>query len=336
MFDNHEDSIIKICDELLKNGERPSASKVREIRGKGSNSTIQPAIDIWWETLFDRISYFSEHPNLSKSVVEVAAKMQKLAYKEAKDEYLEAEADFMGRSSILEDENKQLSATLSEQLLSLKELEANNRSMENELVALRDSNRDLKKDKSLLLLDVNTQKEMIAEVRNQLLEKSSLIASMKSDLTQRNDINKSLESEIVELRKIMDEERSQFQKESLEFSHIISQRNDNQVRLEENITSLKSMSNNKEKLLAKKDAEIQSLNEKYNDSSKTLLTKEHDIIASEINLKSNLERLHHIENELLGVKKDKDYLKSLLNKESDSNKELRFLVEQLRSRNLNN
>ena len=101
-------SIISICDELLKNGERPSASKVREIRGKGSNSTIQPGIDEWWNTLIDRMNYFSGYPKLDESIVTAAAKMQKAAQQIAKSEYEAYEKRFIERISDLEVENSAL------------------------------------------------------------------------------------------------------------------------------------------------------------------------------------------------------------------------------------
>jgi len=232
-------SIISICDELLKNGERPSASKVREIRGKGSNSTIQPGIDEWWDTLIERMNYFSDYPKLDESIVTAAAKMQKAAHQIAKSEYEAYEKRFIERISDLEVENSALKIKATDLKKITDQQSTHLDSANQEILALRDIRGELNSNIKLLKADVAAQKDMLAELRLQLADKATLVDESKTALRAEIDNKRLIENELIQMEKTLAEVKNQSDIESQEFSHVIAQRNDIQVRLEEQLAKSK-------------------------------------------------------------------------------------------------
>jgi chromosome segregation ATPase len=232
-------SIISICDELLKNGERPSATKVRDIRGKGSNSTIQPGIDEWWDTLIDRMSYFSDYPKLDESVVAAAAKMQKAAQQVAKSEYEESEKNFIERIADLESAKGVLEIKATDLEKITDQQSTHITSANKEILELRDMRGELNNNITLLKAEVFGQQDMLVELRKQLADKAVLVDESKTALRTEIGNKRLVENELIEMEKALAEAKNKFEIESQEFSHVIAQRNDIQVRLEEQLVKSK-------------------------------------------------------------------------------------------------
>lgn len=72
------------ADILLQEGIRPTQQSVRERMGSGSITTINKALNAWWNELGDRIKANTSHPMLPDPVAESASKLwrQALAYAE--------------------------------------------------------------------------------------------------------------------------------------------------------------------------------------------------------------------------------------------------------------
>ncbi|WP_286238532.1 DNA-binding protein [Neptuniibacter halophilus] len=73
-----------VADQLLKEGVRPTQQNVRERMGSGSITTINKALNSWWQELGERMKANSSHPMIPDPVAESAAKLwhQALGYAE--------------------------------------------------------------------------------------------------------------------------------------------------------------------------------------------------------------------------------------------------------------
>lgn len=73
-----------IADELLKEGVRPTQQNVRDRLGSGSITTINKALNAWWQELGDRFKANTSHPMLPDPVAEMAGKLwaQAILYSE--------------------------------------------------------------------------------------------------------------------------------------------------------------------------------------------------------------------------------------------------------------
>lgn len=63
------------ADELLKEGIRPTQQNVRDRLGSGSITTINKALNAWWQELGDRFRANTSHPMLPDPVAEMASKL---------------------------------------------------------------------------------------------------------------------------------------------------------------------------------------------------------------------------------------------------------------------
>ncbi|WP_067864755.1 DNA-binding protein [Neptuniibacter marinus] len=74
----------KTADILLQEGIRPTQQNVRERMGCGSITTINKALNAWWQELGERLKVNTSHPMLPDPVAESASKLwlQALAYAE--------------------------------------------------------------------------------------------------------------------------------------------------------------------------------------------------------------------------------------------------------------
>lgn len=79
--------IVEICDNLTLQGLRPSASNVRKVVGKGSNSDLQNGVNEWWLTITPRLNYYQNNPQLDHKVIDAAAKLWKVAMGRASDTF---------------------------------------------------------------------------------------------------------------------------------------------------------------------------------------------------------------------------------------------------------
>ena len=51
-----QSDVDRACGELVTQGVRPTAERIRQFLGSGSPNTIGPMLDAWWKTLAERLS----------------------------------------------------------------------------------------------------------------------------------------------------------------------------------------------------------------------------------------------------------------------------------------
>lgn len=76
--------VLEVADKLLQQGVRPTQQNVRAQLGSGSISTINKALNEWWQQLGQRIAENQSRPDLPEPVVESANRLwqQALGYAE--------------------------------------------------------------------------------------------------------------------------------------------------------------------------------------------------------------------------------------------------------------
>jgi hypothetical protein len=75
--------VIDVATRLLARGEKPAVGNVRAILGKGSNLTIQSALNDWWKDLGTRINALYKHPTLPDALATAAMELWAVALREA-------------------------------------------------------------------------------------------------------------------------------------------------------------------------------------------------------------------------------------------------------------
>jgi chromosome segregation ATPase len=86
--------VVQACDRIAMSGGRPSAKKVREEIGKGSNTELQAGVDEWWDALVPRLNYYLTNPAMDRRVIDAAAKLWKMAQRSAGEDYETARHEF--------------------------------------------------------------------------------------------------------------------------------------------------------------------------------------------------------------------------------------------------
>ncbi len=78
------EKVFDAADQLLMEGVRPTQQSIRERIGTGSISTINKALNEWWQSVGERLNKDSERPDLPDQVIDAANRMwqQSLAYAE--------------------------------------------------------------------------------------------------------------------------------------------------------------------------------------------------------------------------------------------------------------
>lgn len=91
------DRVLEVADRLLEQGIRPTQQNVREQLGTGSISTINRALNEWWQQLGVRLREGRERPDLPEPVVETANKLWQQALGYADHVYAERKAELDAR-----------------------------------------------------------------------------------------------------------------------------------------------------------------------------------------------------------------------------------------------
>lgn len=89
--------VLQVADRLLEQGIRPTQQNVREQLGSGSISTINRALNEWWQHLGARIKENRERPDLPEPVIDTANKLWQQALGYADHVYAERKAELDAR-----------------------------------------------------------------------------------------------------------------------------------------------------------------------------------------------------------------------------------------------
>ncbi len=162
-------SLVKqAADALLHEGVRPTQQNIRERIGSGSITTINKALNQWWQELGERLKANTSHPMIPDPVAESASKLwhQAVAYADAR----------------LEKERLDLESRYQAQMAALEQHEQKD---EQELKQLREQCLSLLQDKERLSDEKYRYLKQIADLENQLLKASSEADALKRELKQQ-------------------------------------------------------------------------------------------------------------------------------------------------------
>jgi len=160
--------VQQTADALLYEGIRPTQQNVRERIGSGSITTINKALNAWWQALGERLKTNTSHPMLPDPVAESASKLwhQAVAYADAR----------------LEKERLDLESIYQAKAAAFDELEQKD---EQELKQLRQQCLTLLQDKERLSNEKYTCLKQISDLENQLLRSGSELEALKRELKQQ-------------------------------------------------------------------------------------------------------------------------------------------------------
>lgn len=271
------EKVFEIADNLLAQGRKPTQQMVRNELGSGSLTTINKALNDWWQGLGKRLIEQNARPDIPEPVFNSANTLwqQALAYAEhqlsdqreqLEQRYLELKAELEGRttedrddlrrlqdlSDKLLNDNQHYLATIAEQ--QKKQLMQDEREMR-----LEAENRDLKRQIKGFEITLeqlerngggNHQQEMLEyQHKNQYLEGEA------SRLEKHNQI---LQDENRQLRDALLEIERQGIKEKHQLEQVISQQ-DMRYREMEHKLSARSADSLLEARLKEKESEIARL-----------------------------------------------------------------------------
>jgi len=80
---NTRSRVKRAADELLSDGHRPTVANVRAHIGRGSATTINAALNEWWQELGDRLSKAQSTPPIDGVIVETATRLWEMALEQA-------------------------------------------------------------------------------------------------------------------------------------------------------------------------------------------------------------------------------------------------------------
>lgn len=113
------EKVYQVADELLAQGIRPTQQNVRDQLGSGSLTTINSALNGWWQSLSERLTRRNSHPELPDAVLGAANKLWDEALANAEFRYQqrlnEASDAVAAQRQADADEIKQLKQQLSVQ-----------------------------------------------------------------------------------------------------------------------------------------------------------------------------------------------------------------------------
>lgn len=77
--------VKRVADELLCDGQRPTVANVRARTGRGSASTINAALQEWWQDLAARIARAQSQSDMPEAIIESANRLWSAALEQAHD-----------------------------------------------------------------------------------------------------------------------------------------------------------------------------------------------------------------------------------------------------------
>jgi len=194
--------IFDAAESLLQEGKRPTQQLVRERIGSGSLTTINRALNEWWESLSQRLSQQNQGYDLPEPVIRHSNRLWNESLGYARREYLrqveliEAETEKLRQDSLSERQEyarqiKELSDILGQQQKKATRLEA-------ELLETKESLSQAQEEYFLLSRD----QSRISQVggNEELLQAQARIQVQQEHIQALTDKNQKLISENAELR----------------------------------------------------------------------------------------------------------------------------------------
>lgn len=204
------------ADALLQEGVRPTQQNVRARMGCGSITTINKALNAWWQELGERLKVSTSHPMLPDPVAESASKLwlQALAYaeKELEQRRLSLESEYREKikliSSASESDHHEMKELRAQCLRLLKEnekcaeqkltLQGTLFQQENTLMALQAKNESLERELKQMkimskgvqdideYIEIQVTNRTLKEENKRLTKQLEMLINEKSSLQMEN------------------------------------------------------------------------------------------------------------------------------------------------------
>lgn len=224
--------VLQVADRLLEQGVRPTQQNVREQLGSGSISTINRALNEWWQQLGARIKENRDRPDLPDPVVDTANKLWQQALGYADHAYAERKAELDARYKEIKAQARVVEAGALDELkdmrlqnarlLSEREQAANEKhalqqqliAQESDLVRLNAKNSDLVREikQQALLLERGVTSGAQVDTQ-QLIELKVSLRVAQDEKSRQEAVCEVLSKENAELRKqLVDQDKESISK----------------------------------------------------------------------------------------------------------------------------
>jgi len=193
MKQNTYQKVFEVADRLLSEGQRPTQQNVRNQLGSGSLTTINKALNDWWQNLGERLCSQGQRPDIPEPVFDSANALwqQALAYAEhqfaeqrvsLEQHYQNLRDEVKGRADSgkgdlqrLQDLSDRLLGENERLLLQYAELQQKLNQQEGREIRLQAENRDLNRE----LKEMNVVLEKIGSTQNSDLSQALQTANHK-------------------------------------------------------------------------------------------------------------------------------------------------------------
>lgn len=193
MKQNTYQKVFEVADQLLSEGQRPTQQNVRNQLGSGSLTTINKALNDWWQNLGERLCSQGQRPDIPEPVFDSANALwqQALAYAEhqfaeqrvaLEQHYQNLKGELEGRTvssksdlQRLQDLSDRLLGENERYLMQCAELQQKLNQQEGREIKLQAENRDLNRE----LKEMNVVLEKIGPTQNSDLSQALQTANHK-------------------------------------------------------------------------------------------------------------------------------------------------------------
>ncbi|UTW05063.1 DNA-binding protein [Amphritea atlantica] len=236
------EKVFEIADNLLAEGRKPTQQMVRNALGSGSLTTINKALNDWWQGLGKRLIEQNSRPEIPEPVFNSANTLwqQALAYAEhqlsdqreqLEQHYLELKAELEGRSTDARDDLRRLQ-DLSDKLLdenqryleTIAELQKKQRLQDEREMRLEAENRDFRRQvKEFEITLEQLERKGGGNQRQEMLEYQHKNQYLEGEASRLEKHNRILQDENRQLRDSLLEVERQSIKDKYQLEQVISQ-----------------------------------------------------------------------------------------------------------------
>ncbi|MBN0987953.1 DNA-binding protein [Amphritea pacifica] len=271
------DKVFEIADNLLAEGRKPTQQMVRNELGAGSLTTINKALNDWWQGLGKRLIELNARPDIPEPVFNSANTLwqQALAYAEhqlsdqreqLEQRYLALKAELEGRNTEshndlrrLQDLSDKLLSENQQSLAAIAELQKKQLAQDEREMRLESENRDLRRQiKEFEITLEQLERNGGGNHQQEVLEYQHKNQYLEGETSRLEKHNQVLQDENRQLRDaLLDVERQSF-KEKHQLEQVISQQDMRYREIEQKLNS-GSVDSLLEVRLQEKEREVERL-----------------------------------------------------------------------------
>ena len=202
IMSEHDSTYQKVfiaADELLAKGQRPTQQSVRDLLGTGSLTTINKALNAWWQSLGERLQMQRSRPDIPEHIFEMANGIWEKAL-------AHSEAEISAKRQALEMEYADKLAALNAReatLISNKVagFSAADTQSEQKVIQLTDENLRLSQHNQRLEGELTNLRDAYQQSQQQIIQQDLRLQSLDAEKTAREQEVQRLHSLILSLNK---------------------------------------------------------------------------------------------------------------------------------------